>query len=321
MCTALRMVGGHHLFGRTLDLEKSYGEGALVTPRNFKIGFRHAETAEKHPAMIGMACVYEGYPLYYDAMNENGLAIAALNFPKSAVYGDVRKDKVNLASYELIPWVLSRASSVRDAVRLLENVNVTGDSVSAELAATPLHWMISDKRESVVVESVAEGLRVYENRFGVLTNEPPFPYHEAHVADYMHLTADASANKIAPDVELTPYSRGMGAIGLPGDFSSASRFVRAFFAKTNVVAGGGEMGEITAFFRVMGTVSTPSGCVMSESGEPVRTVYTSCADTDSLTYYFTTYENRRVRAVRMQGEDGGTLRFFDIGGSEDILYI
>ena len=232
------MVGAHHLFGRTLDLEKSYGEGALVTPRNFKIGFRHAQAAEKHPAMIGMACVCDGYPLYYDAMNERGLAMAALNFPESAVYGGVREGKVNLASYELITWVLSSASSVREVVRLLENVNVTGDSVSAELAATPLHWMISDKRGSITVEAVAEGLRVHENRFGVLTNEPPFPYHEAHVADYMHLTSSAPTNVLAPDVRLEPYSRGMGAIGLPGDYSSASRFVRAFFAKSNVVGSG-----------------------------------------------------------------------------------
>ena len=190
-----------------------------------------------------------------------------------------------------------------------------------DLPATSLHWMISDRRESIAVESVAEGLRVYENRFGVLTNEPVFPYHEAHASDYMHLTASAPTNVLAPDILLEPYSRGMGAIGLPGDYSSASRFVRAFFAKSNVVADGGEAGEISAFFHAIGAVSTPSGCVRSESGECVRTVYTSCADTDTMTYYFKTYENSRVRAVRMQGENGEPLRFFGVSGSEDILYI
>ncbi len=320
MCTAIRMVGRHHLFGRTLDLERSYGEGVVITPRNFKLSFRHGEVM-RHPAIIGMAYVHERNPLYFDAMNERGLAMAALNFPKSAVYGEVAAGRMNVASYEIIPWVLSRASSVREAVRLLESVNVTNESASPELPATPLHWMISDKYESVVVESVAEGLRVYENRFGVLTNEPPFPYHEAHMADYMHLTADAPRNKIAPGVEITPYSRGMGAIGLPGDFSSASRFVRAFFAKSNTNVGGSDMEEVSAFFHVLGTVSTPSGCVMSESGERVRTVYTSCADTDSMTYYFTTYENRRVRGARIRDEDSDSLRFFDIGGAEDILFL
>ena len=319
MCTAVRMAGRHHLFGRTLDLERSYGEGVVITPRNYKLSFRHGEVM-RHPAIIGMAIVHDGNPLYFDAMNERGVAMAALNFPKSAVYGEVAVGEMNVASYELIPWMLSRVSSVREAVRLLESVNVTCESASAELPATPLHWMISDKRESVVVESVADGLRVYENRFGILTNEPPFTYHEAHVADYMHLTAAAPQNKIAPEVDITRYSRGMGAIGLPGDFSSASRFVRAFFAKSSTDAGGSEMEEISAFFHVMGTVSTPSGCVMSESGERVRTVYTSCADTDSMTYYFTTYENRRVRAVRMQGE-GEALSVFDISGSEDVLVL
>lgn len=321
MCTALSMKGRHHLFGRTLDLEKSYGEGVVITPRNFKLGFRHVAVSEIHPAIIGMACVNDRYPLYYDAMNEKGLAMAALNFPKSAVYRGVCDGKVNVASYELIPWVLSRASSVRDAVNLLAGVNITDESVSDELPSTPLHWMISDKRESVAVEAVEEGLRVYENRFGVLTNEPPFPYHEAHVTEYMHLTATASKNVIAPDVELVQYSRGMGAIGLPGDYSSPSRFVRAFFARSNTDVGGREVEEISAFFHVIGTVSTPSGCVRSESGESVRTVYTSCADTDSMTYYFTTYESRRVRGVRMQDEVGNSIRVFDIGGGEDILLL
>ena len=321
MCTALRMSGGHHLFGRTLDLEKSYGEGVTIVPRNYKLSFQHVERSESHLAIIGMACVYGGYPLYYDAMNENGVAMAALNFPESAVYRSVCEGTTNLASYELIPWVLSSASSVRETVRLLENVNVTDESVSNDLSATPLHWMISDKNGSIVVESVGLGLRVYENRFGVLTNEPPFPYHEAHLAEYMHLTSSYPTNVISPDIELVPYSRGMGAIGLPGDYSSASRFVRAFFAKSNVVIGGSEVEEISAFFHTIGTVSTPSGSVCSESGEAVRTIYTSCADTDSMTYYFKTYENSRVRAVKMQGEDGDSLRFFDIGGAEDILYI
>ncbi len=314
------MCGRHHLFGRTLDLEKSYGEGVVITPRNYAWRFRHMSAAEHNPAIIGMACVFEDYPLYYDAMNEHGLAMAALNFPKSAVYRDTTQGRANVTSYELIPWVLSRASSVREAVELLSEVNVTGESVSDELPATPLHWMIGDRHESVTVEAVAEGLRVYGNRFGVLTNEPPFQYHEAHVAEYMHLSSEGSNNNLAPNVELVAYSRGMGAIGLPGDYSSPSRFVRAFFAKSNVDVGGSEVDEISAFFHVLGTVSTPSGCVRSDSGESVRTIYTSCADTDTLTYYFTTYENRRIRGVRLQA-DGDELRFHSIGGVEDILFI
>ena len=320
MCTALSLSGRHHLFGRTLDLEKSYGEGVVITQRNYAWRFRHMSAAEHNPAIIGMACVFEGYPLYYDAINEHGLAMAALNFPKSAVYRDVTEGRVNIVSYELIPWILSRASSVREAVELLSEVNVTNESVSDELPATPLHWMIADRHESVTVEAVADWLRIYENLFGVLTNEPPFPYHEAHVAEYMHLSSAGSQNRFAPSVELVPYSRGMGAIGLPGDYSSPSRFVRAVFAKSNTETGGSEADEISAFFHVLGTVSTPSGCVRSESGDAVRTIYTSCADTDTLTYYFTTYENRRIRGVRLQA-DGDELRFHSIGGAEDILFI
>ena len=322
MCTAISDICHHHLFGRTLDLELSYRESVIITPRVFPLRFRHLDTLREHHAMIGTALLSAGAPLYYDAINEKGLAIAALNFPVSAVYHPHRRDRENAASFEIIPLILAKCDSVSDAVKLLTNVNITPDSFSDALPASPLHWLIADKSSAVTVESVSDGLKIYENPFGVMTNEPPFPYHTANIANYMPLCPSVPENRIFPAANISPYSRGMGAIGLPGDFSSTSRFVRAVFATAHTLCEG-EDNCISRFFHVMDTVSQPCGCALAQDGRPVRTVYTSCADTDRGVYYFTTYGCRRIRAVTLSHADldSSALTVIPMDSEESIKHL
>ena len=302
MCTAISDNTHRHLFGRTLDLECSYGESVIITPRAFPLEFRYANTLNNHHAIIGVAHLCGRSPLYYDGINEKGLAVAALNFSTSAVYHAARQDKNNVASFELIPLILGSCESIEDATKLLENLNITPDSFSDTLPTSPLHWLIADKSRAVTVESVADGLKIYENPFGVMTNEPPFPYHTANIANYMSLSPAMPENLIYPKAKISPYSRGMGAMGLPGDFSSPSRFTRAVFAKAHTVCRD-NADEISRFFHVMDAVSQPLGCALAEDGRAISTVYTSCADTENCVYYFTTYDCRRIRAVTLTHTD------------------
>ena len=99
MCTAIRLTTRDHYFGRNLDLEYSYQETVAITPRHYPFHFRHEGTNSDHFAMIGMAFVVGGMPLYYEATNEKGLSMAGLNFPASAVYHDVKPDCANTVSY------------------------------------------------------------------------------------------------------------------------------------------------------------------------------------------------------------------------------
>lgn len=300
MCTAISHCGKYHLFGRTLDLECGYGEQVVITPRCCPLRFLKERTVFRHSVLIGVASLQADTPLYYDAVNEHGLGMAALNFPTNAVYRVPRSEVSNIASFELIAWVLAQCSTVKEAVALLEGANIIASSFSEALPATPLHWIVADKTCSVTVEAVEQGLKIYENPFGVLTNNPPFPYHVTHVADFLQLGAQVPQNNLCPTAAVQPYARGMGAMGLPGDYSSASRFVRAVFAKNHTACGEGEREAVNGFFHIMDTVAVPYGCVRSERGEPVCTVYTSCANTDTGTYYFTTYNDRRIRAVSLQ---------------------
>jgi choloylglycine hydrolase len=124
MCTALSYPGNRHYFGRNLDLEYAYREEVVVTPRNYPFVFRCGAALQNHYAMIGMATISEGYPLYYDATNEQGLSIAALNFPGNAKYLPKTSNFDNIAPFELIPWVLGQCKSTEDAQKLLTQVNV-----------------------------------------------------------------------------------------------------------------------------------------------------------------------------------------------------
>lgn len=313
MCTA---ICDGALFGRTLDLESSFSESAVITPRKFPFSFLYEGENKSHYAIIGIAHVARGVPLYYDAMNEKGLCAAALNFPNYATYSKPRGEGHNVASFELIPWLLSNAASVKEARELLLDTRITDDNFSHELRATPLHFIISDREESVVLEPTASGLRIYENPYGVMTNAPSFEYHTTYLKNFLPLTSMPPENKLCPTVPLAPFSRGMGAIGLPGDFSSSSRFVRAVFCKSHATKKADKRAEINRFFHLLDAVSVPLGCVKTEQGDDVFTVYSSCADMSTLTYRFTTYENRKIRAVSLPQSplEGEELSVFSMCG-------
>ena len=151
MCTAITYQTKQLYFGRTLDYECSYGEQVTVTPRNYPFDFRHAGPVHAHYAMIGMAHVADGYPLYYDAVNETGLCMAGLNFVGNAVYAQPEPDRTNIAQFELIPWLLGRCATVRQAREELTRLNLTGTPFSASLPAAQLHWLIADRKEAVTV--------------------------------------------------------------------------------------------------------------------------------------------------------------------------
>lgn len=303
MCTAATYKTNDFYFGRTLDYEFSYGDEITVTPRNYPFKFKFAEPLKSHYAIIGMAYVADNYPLYYDAANEKGLAAAGLNFVGNAYYGNEKSGKCNVAQCEFIPWLLCRCASVDEAKKLLSNVNITNTPFNESLPAAQLHWIIADKSGCIVVESVKDGLKVYENPVGVLTNNPPFDMQLQNLNNYMSLSAADPKNTFAPDINLSTYSRGMGALGLPGDLSSQSRFVRAAFVKANSLSEDGEEKSVSQFFHILNSVSQPRGCCKLESGKYEITLYTSCCNTDKGIYYYTTYDNHQISAVDMHREN------------------
>ncbi|MDD6237791.1 MAG: choloylglycine hydrolase [Clostridiales bacterium] len=309
MCTAATYKTRDFYFGRTLDYEFSYGDEVTVTPRNYPLSFRGMGVMKSHYAMIGMAYVAEDYPLYYDAVNEKGLGMAGLNFVGNAYYRDSEQGKDNVAQFEFISWILSQCATVKEARALLSKINLTNIPFSKELPLAQLHWIIADRDEAITVESVKEGIRVYPNPVGVLTNNPPFDEQMFQLNNYMHLSPKSPKNHFSDQLPLSVYSRGMGALGLPGDLSSQSRFVRVAFTKMNSVSGESESESVSQFFHILGSVDQQRGCCDVGDGKFEITIYTSCCNADKGIYYYTTYNNHQITAVDMHKEqlDGVSL--------------
>ena len=321
MCTAITYYTKDHYFGRNLDLEYSYQETVTITPRNYPFLFRKVNPINNHYAMIGMAYVTGNYPLYYDAINEKGLGMAGLNFPTNADYKEEQNDKDNIAPFEFIPWILSQCANIKEAKELLNRINIMKMDFSKELPASPLHWIMSDKESSLTVECVKDGLKIYDNPVGVLTNNPTFDIHMFNLNNYMNLSIEQPVNHFSKRLNLDTYSRGMGALGLPGDLSSASRFVKATFTKMNSLSGDSESESISQFFHILGSVEQQRGCVHMKEDQYEITIYSSCCNMDKGIYYYTTYENSQITGVDMHKEnlDGIELVNYELVKGQHIL--
>lgn len=320
MCTAATYKTKDFYFGRTLDYDFSYGEEITITPRNYVLSLRYMGKLKQHYAMIGMAHVEDDYPLYYEAVNEKGLGMAGLNFVGNAVYGKEIKGKENVATFELIPWILGKCATVREARALLENINLTDTPFNENLPVAQLHWILADREEAITLESLKEGLRIYDNPVGVLANNPPFEKQMFQLNNYMNLSPKSPKNSFSRELPLHIYSRGMGALGLPGDLSSQSRFVRASFVKMNSVSGDSEVESVAQFFHILGSVDQQRGCCELEDGKYEITIYTSCCNTDKGIYYYNTYENHQITAVHLDREnlDGELLVRYPMISEEQI---
>lgn len=321
MCTATTYLTKDFYFGRTLDIGCSYGENVTITPRNSPFYFRLAGQLPRHYAIIGMAHIADGYPLYYDAANEKGLCIAGLNFVGNAVYRPADPKKTNLAQFELIPYLLGRCASVDEAQAEIRRLNLWNEQFSPQYPLAQLHWMICDRKRCMVLESVAGGIKLYDNPTGVLTNNPPFPQQIEFLNRFHALSAtlpqSGFISGLSPSREL-----GTGGIGLPGDLSSPSRFVRAAFVRANSVSEETEESSVGQFFHILSSVEQQRGCNRLPKGGSELTVYTSCCNANKGIYYYTTYSNRRISAVSLKrvNSEGDRLICYPLIDSEQIYY-
>ena len=321
ICTAIRFASGNCYFGRNLDWEHGFGERVVITPRRYPFRFRSGQCDARHHAMIGMAKVLENYPLYFDAVNEFGLAMAGMNFHGNACYQSVLQEGVHhLATFELIPYLLGKCRSLREAKRLLESIHITDTPFTPNLPVAELHWMLADREGSAVLEVTTDGLQVYDDPVDLLTNNPPFPMQLHHLSRYRGLSPCEEGNRFAPQISMPTDSRGTGAVGLPGDFSSVSRFVRGAFCLQNAHRPTEETAAVHQCFHILSAVEQVEGCVQLPTGNE-RTQYSACCNLETGVYYYRTYEHCAITAVRLFAEDidGAYLSSHPLSNGDMIL--
>ncbi len=324
MCTAITWENGDFYFGRNMYIEYSFGEQVVIVPRKFPISYKCYESETKHYAMMGMASVMEGEPLFAEAINEKGLCMAGLNFPSFAQYGEEKVEELyNITPYEFIPWILGNCASIKETRMFLEKLNLIGIPFREKIPLAPLHWILADKKECIVVEPMAEGIKIFENPVGVLTNNPTFDFHMTNLRNYLHLDSRQPTNKLASDLSLQPLGQGAGSIGLPGDTSPTSRFIRTVFMKAHSFCEPLEASNLAQFFHILDSVAMVRGTVMTPSGLPDITSYACCINVDQKKYYYKTYENNQISVVDMEKEDleTETLKIFPLVKKQNIYCV
>ena len=323
MCTCVNLKTKDYYFGRNLDFEHRFEEKVAVTPRNYEFALKREEKFRTKYAMIGMTTVVENYPLYAEATNEKGLSIAGLYFPENAFYAKEKEGKINITPFELIPWVLGKFSSIEELKNELYNINLIDIPFAENMPLTALHWMISDEKDCIVLEQMKDGLKIYDNPIGVLTNNPPFPYHFTNMNNYMNLTPNMPNNSFSNKIPLQTYGRGMGAIGLPGDNSPASRFIRASFNRLNSVSDTDEESSVSQFFHILDSVSLVKGSTITEENKCDITNYSCCINTTKGIYYYKTYYNNQITAVKMNEKNMNSdkLDIYELVENQQINYM
>lgn len=304
MCTSIAMKTNDFYFGRNMDLEYELNGSIVVTPRNFPLFLRKTAPLKHHYAMMGMAVLSEGFPLYAEAVNAKGLCIAGLNFPDNAYYSPKEDpDKINVSPFELVHWILGKCSCIKEVRELVKNTHLIAIPFSEHLPLSPLHWHIADRNFSVVLENTREGLFLYDDYVGVLTNNPGFPFQTTNLCQYLNLDARCPQNCFSEKAHVKPFGRGLGCVGMPGDFSPASRFVKAGFLALNSVCTSDEQGSVSQFFHLLDSVAMPRGSVITEDSLYDITLYSCCINASKGIYYYKSYANNQLSAINMNREN------------------
>lgn len=318
MCTALTLTTneGYHLFGRNMDIEFSFNQSVLFVPRQFSYQNLALNEIEKtNYAMIGMGTLIDEHPCYADAMNEKGLACAGLNFPGYAYWEDeVVQGQINIPPYDLILWVLSNFETVQQVKNELEKLNIVGKALNKNTPLPTLHWIVTDKTgESIVIEKTKETLSVFENKLGVLTNAPTFDWHTTNLDQYIGVDSVQLEEVKWGSQELKPLGQGTGGIGLPGDFSSPSRFIKVAFLKSHSVVDEGDFSGLIEFYHILNAVAMVKGSVVTPQHMNDITQYTCCMSLEQGIYYYNTYNNNQINAIDLNKEDlnGQELKIFE----------
>lgn len=294
MCTSVALHLDKFYFGRNLDLEYDFGDGVVFMPRSYPLRLREGRTVARHFAVFGMGIIKDGFPLFAEGGNEAGVCIAGLNFRGNAHYTNFKVEgRLNLAPFELIPYLLSTCPTAKDAKEQFLKINLVDVPFDDSIQNTHLHFHLADKESAYALEFTKDGAFAYDDAYGTLTNNPPFPFHDHNAKMYMHLsTAQPKTEGL--------FTGGVGAIGLPGDYSSPSRFIKAAWL-VKMQDGCTEL-SYHDLFSTLNAVAPPRRAVITEDNREHFTRYTCCIDTEDLIYYCKRYSSADTQKVKIKRE-------------------
>ncbi|MCU5321047.1 linear amide C-N hydrolase [Bacillus sp. BI3] len=307
MCTSLTLQtkNGQHLFARTMDFALDFNQEVIIIPRRYQWNNITGETIKAKQAVVGMGISHQGRIILADGVNESGMTCATLYFPGFATYSNsIDDNKTNLTPFDFVAWSLTQFNSVEELKKSVDSISFLDVPLSVLGVTPPLHWILADKwGECIVLEPTIEGLKMYDNPLGVMTNSPEFNWHLQNLRQYISLKSQPYAPTQWGDVSLSAFGQGSGSMGLPGDFTPPSRFVRAAYSKQNIEGIDNEEEGISAVFHILSNCELPKGGVITEEGTIDNTIYTSAMCMESGIYYYHTYDCRQIIAIHLFNEN------------------
>jgi choloylglycine hydrolase len=330
-CTGitLRPKDGSIIYARTLEFAADLKSNLIVLPR----GQQFTGTTPSGEPGLRWTTKYASagmnafdLPLFIDGLNERGLAVGLFYFPGYAEYQKTSAvdNARTLAPQELGAYLLGTCGSVAEVASALQDVRVAAVPFAPLGEVPPCHYQVSDAEgNSLVIEYVAGELRLHDNPLGVITNSPTFDWHLTNLSNYVNLSETNVPPLDVAGKRFHGFGQGTGMLGLPGDFTPPSRFVRAVaFAKTALPVESARDGVLQAF-HILNQFDIPKGAARGvEHGQAVAdyTLWTSAADLANGRYYFRTFDNSRIRMLDLRAIDADAqgMTTIDIAGGEDI---
>ncbi len=321
-CTGITLTAedGAVVYGRTLEWGSfDLNSRIMIVPRGQAMS---ATMEDGEPGMTwesrhGFVAI-DGLekPVALDGINEQGLAVGVFYHPGFASYQPFKsgmRDR-SLGPVDVANYILSQFATTEETRAGMAEVRVVPVVEDALGFPPPVHFIVTDASgQATVIEYLDGALTIFDAPLGVITNSPSYDWHMTNLRNYVNLSAVAIPTKNVDELEFSPLGAGSGMIGLPGDFTPPSRFIRAVaFAKT---ARPTETGQETIYelFRILDNFNVPLGAAEgSELGGDVggmrsATLWTTAIDTKNLKLYYHTMHNRRVRMVDLKAIDFGKL--------------
>lgn len=312
MCTSITFQSGQmqNFLGRTLDFSYPIDPQIFVMPKGFTWkSVLDGSTFQDRYSFIAIGQQEDGALGFFDGVNENGFAAAALYFTGYAQYDTHPENsgKTPVSSLEFLHFLLGRCGSVEELKNNLKYLTVVGLPDPVTKTAAPLHWIATDRSgESVVIEPAESGLRLFENPIGVLANSPGFEWHMTNLRNYMGVSPIQESEADWGSVALTPFGQAAGTRLLPGGYTSPERFVRTAFQKTHVLRPQKKEETVVTCFHVMDSVTIPKGIVTTDRGTYDYTQYTAFLNTDTCEYFFKTYGGSAIETVGLWDHCSGS---------------
>lgn len=318
-CTGISLAAqdGSNVVARTVEWAATPMQcGYMVAPRKTKMqSFTPTgENGLKYNAVYGFVGVYTEYePFVVEGMNETGLSAGLFFFPGYGEYAEYNQDHNDktLCDMQFVSWVLSQFSSIDEVQAAIKNIELV--TLSHKIGS--VHWRIVQPDGRMVVMEIVGGVpQFYENTLGVITNAPGFKWHMTNLNNYINLTpGSAPDNTIKEGVTLQPLGHGSGMLGLPGDFTSPSRFVRATFFQTTAPALSTGFDAVVQAFHILNNFDIPIGSQHAKAdipkGLPSATQVTTASDQNALRFYYRTAWNSNIRCIDLKNIDFKKVKF------------